>query len=152
MKACLEYVKHIVEVLDSKDGRVSALGDHLGTILSIARMRARKYKDICTLRKIAAYCLSNNISLNVRWIPSEFNPADAPSRNMDIPQPFWFKDINKVGAFSPPEVGNSLTHGNARAETQTCAADSSSSRSPCSPAETQGVSAIGSKGEAGRNL
>eukprot|EP00959_Pyramimonas_sp_CCMP1952_P395681 8290912-Pyramimonas_sp.AAC.1 len=35
---------------------------------------------MAVMRRMAAWCLSRNMHLSVRWIPSERNPADAPAR------------------------------------------------------------------------
>jgi hypothetical protein len=38
----------------------------------------------CVLRRLAGLCLGAGLTLEFRWVPSAFNPADAPSRNFSI--------------------------------------------------------------------
>ena len=46
----------------------------------MGRWRRRSFQVLVILRRMAARCLSRNVRLSVRWVPSEKNPADAPSR------------------------------------------------------------------------
>ena len=59
------------------------LCDNMSVVLSIERFRSKNFKLLIIIRKIAAYCFSRNIFLAIRWIPSELNIADEPSRIFD---------------------------------------------------------------------
>ena len=59
------------------------LCDNLGVVLSIERSRSRNFKVLKVLREIAAYCFARNIHFSIRWVPSELNIADEPSRVHD---------------------------------------------------------------------
>ena len=48
--------------------------------LSAGRRRARPFGVLRRNRGISAYCMPRNLRLHVRWIPSEFNSGDKPSR------------------------------------------------------------------------
>ena len=48
--------------------------------LSVGRSRARKFKLLGILRIIAGRTLAFGVSLSVRWVPSEYNTSDEPSR------------------------------------------------------------------------
>ena len=56
------------------------LVDNLGVALSYDRFRAKDFRLLTNLRKTAGYLLARNNRLSVRWIPSEKNSADPPSR------------------------------------------------------------------------
>ncbi len=59
------------------------LCDNMSVVLSIERFRSKNFKLLVIIRKIAAYFFSRNIFLAIRWIPSELNIADEPSRIFD---------------------------------------------------------------------
>ena len=48
--------------------------------LSVGRSRGRKFKLLRILRVIAGWALAFGVSLSVRWVPSEYNASDKPSR------------------------------------------------------------------------
>ena len=47
---------------------------------SLSRARARDWMLLSTCRLLCAVSLLADVKINPRWIPSELNPADAPSR------------------------------------------------------------------------
>ena len=47
------------------------------------------------LRRVAALCFSGGLSLSVVYIPTEFNPADFPSRGLAIPRR-WQRGPSKL--------------------------------------------------------
>lgn len=63
-----------------QDIRQLLLVDSMSVALSFDRCRSRSFKLLRQIRKYAAVCLARNIDPHVRWIPSEFNSADEPSR------------------------------------------------------------------------
>ena len=73
------------------------LCDNLGVVLSIERCRSRNYRLLKILRCIGAYCLSRNIFLAIRWIPSELNVSDEPSRLHDLEESKLLIDLVDVG-------------------------------------------------------
>ena len=52
-------------------------------VLSFERSRSKNYCIIKILREFGAYCLARNVQVAIRWIPSELNIADEPSRVYD---------------------------------------------------------------------
>ncbi len=56
------------------------LSDNMSCILSLSKGRAADFGLLSICRKVAALSLSCNLALRVRWVRSEINPADAPSR------------------------------------------------------------------------
>ncbi|CAK0892102.1 unnamed protein product, partial [Prorocentrum cordatum] len=57
------------------------LVDNAAIVLSFARGRCNIYVVLQQIRRFRALCLIHNIRPYFRWIMSEFNPADAPSRD-----------------------------------------------------------------------
>lgn len=62
------------------DTRQLLLTDNMSVCLSFDRSRARSYALLKQIRLFSSYCLARNISCTVRWIPSELNNANEPSR------------------------------------------------------------------------
>ena len=62
------------------DIRQLLLVDSMSVALSFDRCRSQSFKLLRQIRKFAAVCLARNIDPHVRWIPSELNSADEPSR------------------------------------------------------------------------
>ncbi|CAK0826627.1 unnamed protein product, partial [Prorocentrum cordatum] len=63
------------------------LVDNMAIVLSFARGRCKNYVVLQQIRRFRALCLIHNIRPHFRWIKSEFNPADAPSRDGGEPGP-----------------------------------------------------------------
>ena len=55
----------------------------MAVILACSRFRARDFKLLAVVRRISALCLARNVRCHFRWVPSEFNAADAVSRIFD---------------------------------------------------------------------
>ena len=62
------------------DARVLLLTDNISVCLAFDRSGARNYALLRQIRRFSAYCLSRILSMSVRWVPSELNNADEPSR------------------------------------------------------------------------
>ena len=56
------------------------LCDNMSVVLAVERFRAKNFKLLVIIREIASICMARNIHLAVRWIPSELNASDEPSR------------------------------------------------------------------------
>ena len=54
--------------------------DNFGLALSLSRFRARDFAMLRVSQSVAALSLASDMQCRVRWVPSERNPADAPSR------------------------------------------------------------------------
>ena len=79
----LKSLKRICLTRYGHDIRQLHLRDNLGVVLSIDRFRSKNYKLLKIIRCIAAYCFGRNISFSIRWMPSELNISDEPSRIHD---------------------------------------------------------------------
>ena len=54
--------------------------DNMSLVLALDRCRSRQHKLLKQVRIFCAYCLARGIQPAVRWIPSELNASDEPSR------------------------------------------------------------------------
>ena len=79
-RALLRGLERVTRTRFGRNLRQVIFADNLGLVLSVGRWRCRSFKILVILRRMAAWCLSRNAHLAVRWIPSEKNPADGPSR------------------------------------------------------------------------
>ena len=60
--------------------RVVFLCDNMSVVLSFSRARAKNYALLRQVRIFSALCLAFNVKPYIRWIASEVNSADEPSR------------------------------------------------------------------------
>ena len=56
------------------------LGDNMGVVLAFAWRRAHVFGLLRQVRYWSGFCMARNIRAYIRWVPSELNPADRPSR------------------------------------------------------------------------
>ena len=56
--------------------------DSLVTLLSVAKGRSSSHSLLCPLRALAAHVLASGLRVSLKWIPTEINPADEPSRRL----------------------------------------------------------------------
>jgi len=85
--------KHALRSLRTHGRRVLFLVDNLPLAMAMAKGRAKSPLLTRVLLKMAALSLASGTRAVVRWIPSEFNAADDPSRG-------------KAGFFASPAVGD----------------------------------------------
>ena len=79
-RALVKGLKRIAMSTFGHDVRQLLLTDNMSVCLAFDRSRARSFSLLVQIRKFAAYCLARNIYCVVRWVPSELNSADKPSR------------------------------------------------------------------------
>ena len=82
-RAALKGLKRVLLTKYGHSMRQLLLCDNLPCVLSFERGRSHNYAVLKILREYAAYCLARNVSVTMRWIPSELNIADEPSRLHD---------------------------------------------------------------------
>lgn len=80
-RALVKSFEYLVEDTHSKDCRQLFLVDSMSAALAFDRCRSRNFKMLRQIRKFCSYGLARNISFSVRWVASELNPADEPSRS-----------------------------------------------------------------------
>ena len=59
------------------------LVDNMSVCLSFERRRARSFKVFMLIRKVCGISLALNLKVSFRWIASEANCSDEPSRRFD---------------------------------------------------------------------
>eukprot|EP00973_Karenia_brevis_P050534 7015958-Karenia_brevis.AAC.1 len=52
----------------------------MAVVLALSKGRASDFHLLCVCRRVAAHVLCLNSTLRVRWVMSELNRADKPSR------------------------------------------------------------------------
>ena len=79
----LKSLRKIVMTRFGHDLRQLMLCDNMSVVLAFSRFRSSKSIVLIQIRKFAAYGLARNVLTRVRWIPSELNFSDKPSRLFD---------------------------------------------------------------------
>ena len=82
-RAVVQTIRHKTRAQESFHKRHLHLGDNLGMTLCLDRGRAKNKQLLFQCRRVAAFNIAADIELHHRWIPSELNPADAPSRRYE---------------------------------------------------------------------
>lgn len=79
-RALVKSLKRIALTTFGHSIRQLLLVDNLSVALAFDRCRSRDYKLLKQIRRFCGYLLSRNISASIRWVPSELNNSDEPSR------------------------------------------------------------------------
>ena len=126
---CMGKWKHVDEAITIKEGRALVLAlrrlaraqwsrghkhlillDNLALTFSVAKGRASNHTLLRINQKISALSLAGGFAVRVRWIPSELNNADGPSRGQIKPGPFAAGFGEEEGAKEVFEVSHSCGH------------------------------------------
>ena len=81
-RALVLAVRHELRSIKNFGKNYLCLVDNLGLALSASKGRGKQWISNSTCRELAALCLATNSRLHIRWVPSELNIADAPSRQL----------------------------------------------------------------------
>lgn len=79
-RALVLGLRHIARSSSSLSHRVTMLCDNLGLTLALGKGRCRAFGTLRTCREVCSLSIYGGFQVKVRWVPSEFNPADGPSR------------------------------------------------------------------------
>lgn len=82
-RSVLAAVKHRARDSTRHGRRILVFNDNMGVVLSIQKGRSCNYGLLRLIRRISAHCLASGLRLSVRWVPSEYNVADTPSRQWE---------------------------------------------------------------------
>ena len=84
-RSTLGAVKHVLRSTDNFGKKHLVFSDSMTSTCAISRGRAQSFhlRHVCA--QIGALALATNSSFHIRWIPSEWNPADNPSRGIWAP-------------------------------------------------------------------
>ncbi len=82
-RALVKALKRVAMCSFGTNLRQLLIVDYLSVCLSFDRFRSRNYKLLNQMCVFAAWLLARNIKTTVRWVPSELNNSDEPSRLHD---------------------------------------------------------------------
>ena len=82
-KAALFAARHCLRDSTMHNRRIVLLIDNLGLVLALNKGRSSKPRIAKICRAFAALSLASGSRFVARWVPSEYNPADAPSRRFE---------------------------------------------------------------------
>ena len=86
-RALLLAVRRLSRSKHNRHKRHLVLLDNLSLCFAVAKGRAHSFDLLRVLQKISAVCLATGLVLRTRWIRSEINVADGPSRGFYEPGP-----------------------------------------------------------------
>lgn len=84
-RAALHGVKHTLRNFSNFGQRHLILSDSITAVCSLDRGRGRAFKMRRVSQQVGALSLATHSSFHFRWLPSEWNPADGPSRGSKFP-------------------------------------------------------------------
>ena len=84
-RATLFGVRHLLRKLENHGGRLLILTDSMTAACAFAKGRAQTWRLRSVVQKVSALLLATGSSLTLRWVPSEWNPSDGPSRGLRGP-------------------------------------------------------------------
>ncbi len=76
----VECLQDVCVRTGTRDTRVLRIGDNLGVVLAMERKRAGVFPLLQQVRRSIACEFAQNLLVIDRWVPSELNPSDEPSR------------------------------------------------------------------------
>ena len=81
-RAALFGVKHLVRRNGNHGTRMLIFTDSMTSACAVSKGRAQTWRLRTVVQKIGALLLATGSSLSMRWVPSEWNPSDGPSRGL----------------------------------------------------------------------
>lgn len=87
-RATLHAIKHVLGRQSGFSKRHLVLSDYMSAIGAIGKGRGKTFGLRHVTQQIGALLLGSGSSVNLRWIPSEMNPADGPSRGSLFPSKY----------------------------------------------------------------
>ena len=79
-RAVVHGVKHLLRNVGNFNKKHLILSDSLTAVCALDKGRGRAFKMRRVTQQVGALCLVANVGMHYHWLPSEWNPADAPSR------------------------------------------------------------------------
>ncbi len=84
-RAALHGIKHVLRSVDNFGKRHLVLSDSITAVCALDRGRGKAFKMRRVTQQVGAMCLATHTVFSYRWLPSEWNPADGPSRGSRFP-------------------------------------------------------------------
>lgn len=100
-RAVVHGVKHLLRNVGNFNKKHLILSDSLTAVCALDKGRGRAFKMRRITQQVGALCLAANVGMHYRWLPSEWNPADAPSRGSliaSLPSLSACHDVSQVRA------------------------------------------------------
>ena len=73
--------------------RVDVFVDNVGLVLVWAGLKSKSVELTSVLRELFLFCVDNRVSLDLLWVSTKENPADAPSRVLDRSDSMLSSDV-----------------------------------------------------------
>lgn len=86
-RAILRCFKSLISFYRLRDTRVLLLTDNMSCCLIFERRRSKNFQTLVLVRQLIALSMIFGINVYFRWIPSEVNVSDEPSRYHDQGRP-----------------------------------------------------------------
>lgn len=87
-RALVLAVRRLTRSQNSRRKKHLFLVDNMGLALAVCKGRASNYGMLRIMQQLSALSIAGDICIRVRWIASEFNIADGPSRGQILPGPY----------------------------------------------------------------
>lgn len=107
-RSSLFAVKHALRRISSQRKRHIILTDSMTAALAFTKGRAKGQKLRNIVQKVASLSLATGSTFFPRWIPSEWNPADGPSRGRHAPSVPQKLLVDAVPRLEDPEAGSTF--------------------------------------------
>lgn len=148
-RAALYAVKHSLRACGSFGKKHVILSDSMTATLAISRGRSKHYHLRRVCQQVAALALCTGSQFFLRWIPSEMNPSDNPSRGTWAPSVPSREPKEQTVSHAPTRVageGRQAQHGGRRFKQEEkakwgCGAEGGASASNHGHASSDGTSA-----------
>lgn len=117
-RASLYALKHLLRSRENHRCKHLILSDSMTAACAFSRGRAKTWELRRVCQQFGALCLATGTRACIRWIPSEWNPADSPSRggwNPSVPARLLSDGTSQIGAIDPaaalePDVMQKNSH------------------------------------------
>ncbi len=87
-RALVLCLRRLCRCSHSRHKRHLILVDNLALAMAVSKGRAKKFSMLRIMQQVGALSLVGSFSCRLRWLPSELNVADGPSRGQVSPGPF----------------------------------------------------------------
>ena len=107
MRGLMAVVRRRVRNQSCWDQRLLVLGDNLGLMSALSKGRCQNPQLLMLMRRASAALLASGCRIYGRWVCSELNPSDGPSRIFEARRASHARGCGSVVALapSPPPAG-----------------------------------------------
>eukprot|EP00438_Fugacium_kawagutii_P012897 Skav204571 [mRNA] locus=scaffold2218:197091:209588:- [translate_table: standard] len=152
-RALLLAVRRLSRASRHRGKRHLILVDNLALCFAVAKGRSSNFGILRVLQQLGSISLACGLTLRCRWVPSELNVADGPSRGQIAPGPYLkvSEATEKAHSYEDPasELCSKERQGCEGAEGQSCAEDGTSEPQTKSTGESPSRSSSSEKDQDG---